>query len=226
MTENLSYIESHFLEWAEVCKRAGISSQALAQLIADQAIPKPSYTVAIHVEISSPLPDSALEKRTKKYFPKSIVELIEEARADARSAREKFKSTLYEKLNNNADKSYAYTDLLDSNGAIDPLRFEAYFEEKWAYYIDGVYGICTRHMRPDEIVRKGIAVNKLTEFDAAHQGRPVDAVQRARLQAIDAAYNEVATDFAPYQRHKSSRGKLDETLKKYGLVDLIKTGTE
>ena len=226
MTENLSYIESHFLEWAEVCKRAGISSEALAQLIADQAIPKPAYAVAIHVEISSPLPDSTVEKKSKKYFPPNILERIREVRANPQTAREKFKIALYEALEKHRDKSYAYTGLLDADGAIDPAAFEAYFKEKWGYYIDGVYGICTRHMRPGEIVRKGIAVNQLTEFDAVHQGRPLNAVQRARLQAIEAAYNEVATDFAPYQRRKSSRGKLDETLKKYGLVDFIKTATE
>ena len=216
--DNIRYIQENYIEWDELCKKMQISSDELNQLISSEKIPKPSYEVTHTIKICSPLNDSLEKEIRKKYFPLKSLELLKQLKQkQEETSKLEFKKDLYQALEAHSYKSYAYPDIVKANGDIDSVIFDKYAEEKWHYYISGVYGICTQNVSIEEIVRKGIVVQRLKEFQENNNK------DNELLRTLDKEYNEVAMLFAPYQRQQSSRGKyLDATLKKNKLEGLIK----
>lgn len=216
--DDIRYIEENYIEGDELCSKMQISSHELNQLINSKRIPKPSYEVTHKMKICSPLNDSVEKEIQTKYFPLKSLELLKQIKQKQEGITKlEFKKNLYQVLEAHPYKSYAYQNIVKANGNIDPVIFDKYAEEKWRYYISGVYGICTQNVSVEEIVRKGIVVRRLKEFqENNHKDNEL-------LKALDKEYNEVAMLFAPYQRQESSRGKyLDATLKKNKLEGLIK----
>ncbi len=216
--DDVRYIEENYIEWDELCKKMKISSDELNQLINSEKVPKPSYEIIHKMKICSPLNDFVEKEIQKKYFPLKSLELLKQIKQkQEETSILEFKKDLYQALEAHPYKSYAYPDITKANGDIDSVIFDKYAEEKWHYYISGVYGICTQNVSVQEIVRKGIVVQRLKEFQEN------DNKDNELLKVLDKEYNEVAALFAPYQRQESSREKyLDATLKKNKLEGRIK----
>jgi hypothetical protein len=217
--DDLKYIEKNYIEWNDLCHEFNISSEKLVQLISSNRLPKPSYEIIHNYKISSALNDSKENTVIKKYFPKSIIKLINKDKEG--KTKEEFRSALYKSLESNKHKSYVYNEIVDNKGNINNDVFNKYCDERWAFYMKGVYGICTNNMTEEEIVRKGIVVERLQEFQKKNTSEL--RIEKEVLVELNNEYNEVATLFSPFQREKSSRGKyLDQSLKKNNLNNLVK----
>lgn len=211
---NIDYIENNYIEKTVLCTQLHLTPDELLAMIDNHLIPAPAYEVLHHYTISSPLGDACTEMVKKQYFPKSTIGLIQNQH---NQNKQKFKDKLLQALKRHPYQSLAHEGIIDNKGTINKTIFERYTEERWAFYIRGVYGICTHHASAEEIVRKGIVVARLQQYAQANGS------DLPLLEALNQEYNEVATDFAPYQRAQSSRGKyLDPLLQKHNRHKLIK----
>lgn len=205
---DLEYIISNFIEQKELCEITNITLEELNQLIERELIPDCSYKIETKHTITSPLNDKHEITESKKYFPKSAIDLINK---NIHRNSEEFKAEMKKEfikavLEN--DRTY----LIHKNTE----ELDHLFETKWQYFIQGVYGICTLNSTPLQIAKKGITVQKLINF-LEKKGTQNELIE------LNNDYNEVSNIFAPYQRTNSSRGKyLDSQLQKNDLEKLIK----
>lgn len=225
MNKNIKYITENYLDAEALCSITGISITELDRLIEQHLIPNCSYTIENTSVISSPLGDEEIITLTKRYFPKSVIPLIaqnlncENPDHFKQQMKEEFIST----FTAHQDNSFAYGNILNNDGSVNDNALAEAFETEWEHYLNGIYGICTINSTGAEIAKKEIAVKKLIDFIEQNKGTVLNEIQQKALIALNDQFNEVANDFAPYQRVSSSRGKyLDKILMENSLEELIK----
>ncbi|MBJ2123251.1 DUF6058 family natural product biosynthesis protein [Flavobacterium sp. IB48] len=221
--ENLAYIVDNYLEFEEVKRLTGLSDDELNKLIEEKLIPSPSYVINSEITISSPLNDQHTLTISKRYFAKNIVNLIKKNNKESYGELKKeFKENLLLHLKNHHNKGFAYGNVFDENGEIDPEKAENALEEEWNYYCKGVYGICTLNNDENAIIDKEIAIKRILDF-IAKKSSSQTVEEENYLKELNDELNESTSLFAPYQRELSSRGKyLDKLLREFSLDDLIK----
>lgn len=225
MNENIKYITENYIELEELCVMTNLLVEDLERLIAEKLLPNYSYKTEITTEISSPLQDKEVVKVTKKYFPKSIVNLIEQNLNEIKEndLKKKIKNEFINTFITHNDNKFAYESIVYENGIIDKEKLAEAFEIEWEYYLKGIYGICTLNATGSEIAKKEIAVKKLISFIKKNEKRLLQEDTKKELLLLNTQYNEVSNLFAPYQRKNSSRGKyLDKVLEGSLLNELIK----
>lgn len=225
MNDDITYIKENFIESNELCQITNISHQELKQLIDNKLIPNASYKVDSNHTISSPLGDEKIISEQKKYFPKSIIDVIKRNRGLKNSVdyKTRVKAEFIETFLNSNDKKFGYDNLLNENGNVDMKKLDSAFEEEWQYYLQGIYGVCTLNATGFEIAKKEIAVKKLIAFNKKHGEKKLTDSDKETLSILNTEFNEVSNLFAPYQRLGSSRGKyLDKILELNSLSKLIK----
>ncbi|QSB27065.1 DUF6058 family natural product biosynthesis protein [Flavobacterium sp. CLA17] len=221
---NIKYIEDNYLEAEAIIKITKITSDKLKQLIEDKLIPEPSYVVNSEINISSSLNDHFKVVNSKKYFPKSIVKLIEKnvENTNPEKFKSEFKEKLLSNLTNHNHKKFAYGNTFDENGKIDLIKADKALEEEWDYFCKGIYGICTLQSNEEAIIEKEIAIKRILDF-IENKDSAISKEEINHLKELNDAFNKYTSHFAPYQRELSSRGKyLDKLLKEFSLEELIK----
>jgi len=224
MDKNLKYISDNYIEFEEVIKIANISSEKLNELIENKLVPNASYVINSEIVISSSLNDSHKVVLEKKYFHPSILQYIKENAEISNPEKFKiiFKENLLENLKNHAHKTFAYGNVFDENGVIDDQKIDEALEEEWNYFCKGVYGICTLNNNENDIIEKEIAIKRILDFIANKSSFTTEDQQNI-LKELNDEFNKATSNFAPYQRELSSRGKyLDKLLEEFSLEDMIK----
>lgn len=219
---NVKYIEDNYLEFEEIIKLMNLTADQLNELIELKLIPEPSYKIDSEVIISSPLNDSYKAVALKKYFPKSILKLIENnVQNNPENFKRDFKQNLLSTLKNHAQQTFAYGNVFDENGVINDEKIDQALEEEWNYFCKGVYGICTLNNNENDIIEKEIAIKRILDF-IANKSSFTTEEQENRLKELNDEFNKATSTFAPYQRELSSRGKyLDKLLREFSLDNLI-----
>jgi Family of unknown function (DUF6058) len=221
---NLKYIEENYLESEEVISLMNLSPDKLNHLIEAKLIPQPSYSIDSEITISSSLDDSYKLVSSKKYFPKSILQLIADntLHHNPEKFKKDFRENLLSNLKNHKYKTFAYGNTFDENGQIDPAKADKALDEEWDYFCKGIYGICTLESNEEAIIEKEIAIKRILDFIETKDSA-ITPEQINQLKDLNDIFNEYTSDFAPYQRELSSRGKyLDKLLKEFLLEELIK----
>ncbi len=225
MNSDIKYIEENFIESNEVCQISKISHQELEKLIEDKLVPASSYQINISYKINSPLGDEKVISEVKKYYPKSIINLIQKNRQldNPSEFKEVLKTEFINTFVNSTNNKFAYDNILEENGSVDMEKLNSAFEQEWEHYLQGIYGICTLNGTGAEIAKKEIAVKRLIEFNKKHGENKLSTSDKEMLSILNNEFNEVSNLFAPYQRTDSSRGKyLDKILKLNSLSELVK----
>lgn len=211
--KDIEYIEANFIEQESLCELTNITLIKLNELIDKELIPDCSYKIESKKVITSPLGDKKELIDIKKYFPKSVIVLIEK---NISKSSEEFKNEMKKEFIEAVLKYDTGNLLYKNKEELDEL-----FENEWSFFVQGVYGICTLHSSPTEIAKKGIVVQKLKNF--LEKEMKSNSESKDELMKLNEEYNEVANLFAPYQRENSSRGiYIDKQLEKYDLAELIK----
>jgi hypothetical protein len=225
MDKNLKYISDNYIEFEEVIKIANISSEKLNELIENKLVPNASYVINSEIVISSSLNDNHNITIERKYFHPSILQYIKENAEISNPEKFKrfFKENLLVNLKNHAHQTFAYGNVFDENGVINDEKAEQALEEEWSYFCKGVYGICTLNNNENDIIEKEIAIKRILDFIANKSSFTAEE-QENRLKELNDEFNKATSNFAPYQRELSSRGKhLDKLLEEFSLEDLIKS---
>ncbi len=209
MNENIEYISKNFIELNELSSVAEISIQEINTLIANERIPNYSYQIESISTITSPLGDSIEIKETKKYFDKSVVDLLKNI---AMQSKNEFKQQCKEEF---------FAQMNKNEHSLDDLA--EIFEQKWQFYIKGVYGICLLEPSFTNIAKKATLMPKMITFLEENEKVQVIDENQEQVRQFNHLYNEFGKLFAPYQRATSTRGKyLDTLLRKCNLDNLIK----
>ncbi len=225
MDQDIKYITENYIELKELSVITGVSVEKLNTLIEQNLIPNYSYKIQTESLITSPLNDQKLVSEIKKYFPKSIINLIKcnVASNNAKVFKQKVKTAFVKTFSINKDRKFAYGNILDQKGVIKAEKLESVFESEWKHYLNGIYGICTLNASGSEIAKKEIIVKKIIDFIEQNKHSELNEKKKNLLLELNAEYNEVSNLFAPYQRESSSRGKyLDKLLSENSLEKLIK----
>lgn len=224
MDKNLKYIVENYIEFEEVIREAKISSDKLNELIKNKLVPEASYSIKSDITISSSLNDNHKVIIERKYFHPSILQYIKENAEISNPEKFKtiFKENLLANLKNHANQTFAYGNVFDENGVINDEKAEQALEEEWNYFCKGVYGICTLNNNENDIIEKEIAIKRILNFIADKSSFTAEE-QENRLKELNDEFNKATSNFAPYQRELSSRGKyLDKLLEEFSLEDMIK----
>lgn len=220
---NLKYIEENYLEVEEIIRIMNLTPDQLNRLIEEKLIPEASYIVKSETTISSSLSDNHKTVSLKKYFPKSILQLIADntLHHNAEKFKKDFRENLLSNLKNHEYKTFAYGNVFDENGEIDLIKANKALEKEWDYFCKGIYGICTLESNEEAIIEKEIAIKRILDFIET-KGSAITEKEIKHLKELNEEFNKVTSLFAPYQRVTSSRGKyLDKVLKEFSLEELI-----
>lgn len=220
---NIQYIEENYLEFEKVKELTNLSSEELNELIINKIIPSPSYCIDSETTISSPLNDTYKLVVSKRYFAKNIVDLIKTNKGlTYEKLKEKFKQNLLFNLQNHKHRTFAYGNVFDENGTLNPEKTEKALNEEWDYFCEGIYGICTLKNDENAVIEKEITIKRILDF-IANKSAEKTIEEENYLKELNSEMNKSTSNFAPYQRKLSSRGKyLDKLLREFSLDDLIK----
>jgi len=224
MDLNLKYITANYIEFEEVIREAKISSDKLNELIENKLVPEASYSIKSDITISSSLNDSYNVTIERKYFHPSVIQHIKENAEISNPEKIKtlFKEKLLSNLKNHANQTFAYGNVFDENGVINAEKADQALEEEWDYFCKGVYGICTLNNNENDIIEKEIAIKRILDFIENKSSYETEE-QKNRLKELNDEFNTATSNFAPYQRELSSRGKyLDKLLEEFSFEDMIK----
>ena len=225
MNSDIKYITENYIDSEELCEIMKISESKLYDLIAKDLMPNFSYQIETKSTISSPLGDKKVVLTTKKYFSKSVINVIEENLhlENSISFKENIKKEFVETFVNHTDNTFAYENTIVNSGKIDFEKLEKAFETEWKHYLNGIYGICTLNATGAEIAKKEIAVKKIISFIEKNGEIELSDDKKKKLIELNSQYNEISNLFSPYQRKSSSRGKyLDKMLDINSLTELVK----
>lgn len=225
MNIDIKYIKENFIESNELCQASEISLQDLEMLIDNKLVPKNSYEINETHKISSPLGDEKVISEVKKYYPKSVITLIQKNKTldSSTEFKQSLKTEFINTFVNNSNNHFGYDNITEEDGSVNKEKLDLVFEQEWQYFLQGIYGICTLNGTGTEIAKKEIAVKRLIEFNKKHSEKKLSDKDKETLNVLNDEFNEVSSLFAPYQRLKSSRGKyLDKILELNSLSKLIK----
>lgn len=220
---NLKYIEENYLESEEVISIMNLTPDKLNRLIEAKLIPQPSYVINSELTISSSLNDNHKIVSSKKYFPKSILNLIADntLHHNPEKFKNDFRENLLSNLKNHDHKIFAYGNVFNENEEIDENKIDNALEEEWGHFCKGIYGICTLEGNEEAIIEKEIAIKRILKFIET-KSSTITPEEINHLKELNEVFNNYTSDFAPYQRETSSRGKyLDKLLQEFNLEELI-----
>lgn len=221
---NLNYLEENFLTLEQIASRTDISAEVIKSFINKKITPEPSYIVRQIIEITSPLEDKHEIEEVVWYFPESYVELLKASQnKSAENLKQSFVAEMRRHLLGHSAKEFAYGNVFESGGKPNEEKLAGELENEWRYYNQGIYGICTLHAIPREIIEKEIAVKKLLNaLDTFSAGELIN--RKSEISLIIDEFDKVSNLFAPYQRESNSRGKyVDKILKHLGMEEKVKT---
>lgn len=111
---------------------------------------------------------------------------------------------------------------LTSEGQLDEAKFHGIFEELWTHWLQGTYGLCVRSaLSPRDVLRKELAVARLTRLTLDGKKRVFAASERAEVLEAIREYDPAAMPFAPHDYPFSSRKRLVDDVMPRLFIDAL-----
>lgn len=181
--ETLAYIEARYLSLEALAERSGVSPARIEELIAAECAPPHSYAIAGEMTVESAFGAYRLPMTSRRFYAPALVDWIRRADPLARE------------IGLEAAARAMREAFLGPIGEALPSRWANGPEEAWALLRDGSWSLCLDDITPEAVIAKESARSTLADAQAG-------AGDRA---AAIAAYDSVATPFAPHERPESSR---------------------
>ncbi|MFP3353410.1 DUF6058 family natural product biosynthesis protein [Pseudoalteromonas sp. SIMBA_153] len=206
--ELIKYLNEYFITKSELLTQSQVSEQALAHYQETGVMPKCSYKLKLALESDSFFGLHA-DIQEIEYYAKGyvawlgIVQSLDDKEKVFSVFSKRYKEVL-EKLKNQGITS---TDV-KLNADI-----QEHIEQEWAYFLDGIYGLCTKSGLPEHIAAKELAIIQINELSKLESPTESELVQ---LKCAVNLLDESSALFAPHERVNSSRYRLiDEMYRKY-----------
>ncbi|MBU2897268.1 DUF6058 family natural product biosynthesis protein [Vibrio hepatarius] len=206
--ELIKYLNEYLITKSELLTQAQVSEQALARYQEAGVMPKCSYKLKLTLECDSFF---GLHEDTQEieYYAKGylawlgIVQSLEEKEKIFSVFSKRYKEALGNL------KNQGFTSMNVKLNAY----IQEHIEQEWGYFLDGIYGLCTKSGLPEHIAAKELAIIQINELSELESPTKLELAQLKR--AVD-LLDESSALFAPHERVKSSRYRLiDEVNREY-----------
>jgi hypothetical protein len=214
--ELITYLNEYFFTKQQLLEISKVSEQDMFEYQEKGVMPKCSYKLTLNLASDSFL-GSHQAAQTIEYYAKgysswlAIIQSLNCAEDIQGVFVKRYKAAI-EKLK---EQGHASNDPKINAG------FDQHIEQEWGYFLEGVYGLCTKSGLPEDIAAKEFAI---IEIDALSEQTQLEEAQlnEAQLNQLTKAVNRLdsaSSFFAPHERLKSSRHRLvNEIRRKYRLA--------
>lgn len=204
----IKYLNEYFITKSELLTQSQVSEQALAHYQEVGVMPKCSYKLKLALESDSFF---GLHEDTQEieYYAKGYVTWLGIAKLleDEEKIYSVFSKRYKEALEQLKNQGFTSTNV-KLNADI-----QEHIKQEWAYFLDGIYGLCTKSGLPEHIAAKELAIIQINELSELESPTKLELVQLKRAVNL---LDESSALFAPHERAKSSRYRLiDEVNRKY-----------
>jgi Family of unknown function (DUF6058) len=225
MSELDRYLAGHFLESELLAQRCEISTDALFQLIKEQLVPAPSYTVTESSRLSSFVfgQMEAKDSTNGQYFHPSTSVWIDRAldtisewgHAEAHTKlKNQFACNLQTAFSECDRTIWRLKDTFTDTGSVIYEGLKTRTDSFWLHFLKGTFGLCVAN--PDSeraIMRKEILQEKLAELTQNGKKEHFTKPEAFEILALIDKYAEAAMPFSPIEYARSSRKTLVDDLR-------------
>ncbi|RED43756.1 DUF6058 family natural product biosynthesis protein [Aestuariispira insulae] len=213
----LNYLYQYFLEEQEFVRRAAIMPDIWLDYLQQGIVPKASYTVRGGLRSSSFFGPFLEEKEYRFHQPGHVLWLHQLDRLDICSeagARGYFDHRY------KAARDAFFTGPLGQaclewqEGLMDRTSDSTRYET-WQYFLEGVYGLCTKDGQPETIFLKQVGVQFIDVVLAEDAPIAGNGHKRDILCRMVNLLDKVASPFAPHERERSSRQRCIVNLRQW-----------
>lgn len=217
---NLAYLSQHYYTLAQIAEQSGVDEPRLLAMIERACLPPHSHEVSFNFTCSTVLWGESAFVSKQHFYPNALIAWAKRAALLSASmpldqvatqVRDDFFVELQQALLHCVGARVANPTCFGDDGAFDAAGLHAWQQQTWDYVMDGTYGICLREISARNIVRKGAAVHHLS---LALASPPIDGSATTELDFFLREYDDVASDFAPLERARSSRESVFNALKR------------
>lgn len=206
--ELITYLNKYYLTKDELLEGAKISAEQFTEYQRAGVMPKCSYTLTLDLASESFFGPHQ-EKQTIEYYARGYLAWLGMLQAtENKEAPYVLFSQRYEAAINALKEQGHQSDNAKVNQGL-----EKHIQEEWGYFIDGIYGLCTKTGLPEDIAAKELAI---IQIEGLITNTELDDTQRTKLENAVNLLDKVSSLFAPHERQRSSRHRLiDEVRRKY-----------
>ncbi|WP_157729907.1 DUF6058 family natural product biosynthesis protein [Bacterioplanes sanyensis] len=196
--ELIDYLTRHFLTRAQLLAQSAVDEDDFVCWQNTGVQPQPSYRIRLDLHSSSFFGENTTAEQLEYYAKGQVAWLGVLSQCPSTSAA---KQQFMQRYRSAWQRLQADFNL---PSAEDALTHEI-LEEKWGYFIDGTFGLCTRYGLVEEIAAKSFAIQQINALIARPELTPDQLVLLE--QAVN-LLDQVAAEFAPHERATSSRQRL------------------
>nr|WP_246240017.1 DUF6058 family natural product biosynthesis protein [Pseudoalteromonas caenipelagi] len=204
-------MNGHFISLSQLLSNSGVGEQALRSYQQSGIMPKASYVLNLHVGCESFFGHH--EQQTEcEYYAKGYLHWlgIVQANAEPEFIYQVFSQRYLQTVSVLKTQGYQCKDEKLN------IKLAEHVESEWQHFLSGTYGLCTRSGLPEDIAAKELAIAQINELTLTEHLSAAEL--NALAKAVD-LLDKVSAHFAPHERHRSSRHRLiDEVRRQYQLV--------
>jgi len=196
----LKYLTDNFYTKQQLCELAQISTAELEVLQQKKIMPQCSYKITMAISCQSFLADH-LQNNEVEYYAKNYLIWLERVQSNKNSKESfsLFSKRYTDKINGLKQEGFT------NNSSKFTHNLSEHIKTEWQYFLDGIYGLCTRTGSPEDIATKEFAVEIITELIVLEQ---LTTTQRDILTSAVNLLDKSSAEFAPHELINSSRQRL------------------
>ncbi len=227
----LNYLLNHYCSLDQLVESSPCNAEEIDAWINAGCLPDHSYCIdttgAIHSFFGAfSAPDIAISAVAPecRYFNPSHVEKLQAlctATKDLEQLSGLLMQTFFDNYTDTLSKlkagQFGMHDYIDAQGRTQPAITEL-LNSEWQYYLQGVYGLCTRTTSTPEIAIKEASIRKINFLTNDLNKTILDSIDKQELRSAVADLDRVSAAFAPHEYPRSSRYKyIDQVRELYSL---------
>ncbi|MGO2129492.1 MAG: DUF6058 family natural product biosynthesis protein [Pseudoalteromonas prydzensis] len=208
--ELIKYLNEHFYTKQELLDLSKTNEQTLREYQENNLMPQCSYKVNLELKSDSFFGPYNNEQEIE-YYAKGYVSWLGIIQSlNSRDAIYSVFATRYKAALDNLNKQgHCSSDAKITSDLNNHLK------DEWAYFLNGIYGLCTKSGLPEDIAAKELSILEINELLAFKE---LTDEQLNRLSSAVNLLDSASSLFAPHERLKSSRHRLiNEVRRKYKL---------
>lgn len=220
MSELDIYLARHYQTAGQFAAHCGISLNQLNELIQQQLIPEPSYTVTARGTLVSYVfgEMAAPDATPGRFFHPANCSWVALALSSIEQGRSfevktRFLHNMGHELAQQNKHVFRLPDSFANDGSVLPDGLAARTELLWVHFLKGTFGLCIAHPATEaEIAQKEILQEKLSVLSEQGAKLHFSAAEKAEVLQLIEEFAAVSMPFSPIEYHRSSRKRFVEDL--------------
>jgi len=208
--ELIKYLNDHYFTKQELLEVSKVTEKMLRTYQENKVMPKCSYKLKLNLECESFFGLHG-DKQEIEYYAKGYSSWLAIAQqlGSTEAVYSVFSNRYKAALATLHEQGHVSSDVKITSG------LNTHIKEEWSYFLDGVYGLCTKSGLPEDIAAKELSI---LEINALSEQETLSIEQHRQLVRAVNLLDSASSLFAPHERLRSSRHRLvDEVRRRYQL---------